>query len=307
MCDIIGDSAVIHRQAKEYFELSPDKRCAPSKTYKDGSCISTAHLEKIIAAYNKTQLPENIIDISDLPKHHTSHYRTLLVQILENKLSSICSDQICWTKQSFMKFLDAETKNELLHNTFRPAGPKKQFEWLSTIDINKVVVQYESKHPEFKFLGSEPIDFKTHGFFNDYRDVNRLLNGLLKKGKTKCGLIINLDKHNQDGSHWVSLYFDLINGLVYFSDSNGIVAPPQIKAFMREIEQFIRQNRGCEVIVKSNRTRHQNEDSECGVYSINFILRLLNGESFENITRDKLPDRIVNKCRTVYFHNVNVK
>ena len=44
--------------------------------------------------------------------------------------------------------------------------------------------------------------------------------------------------------------------------------------------------------IKFNQTRHQFKNSECGVYSINFILRLLKGETFEficdNITIKKM-------------------
>jgi hypothetical protein len=53
--------------------------------------------------------------------------------------------------------------------------------------------------------------------------------------------------------------------------------------------------------VEYNHNRHQFKNSECGVYSLNFILRLLNGESFENITKNGLLDDDVNLCRDVYF------
>ena len=52
-----------------------------------------------------------------------------------------------------------------------------------------------------------------------------------------------------------------------------------------------------------NKKRHQYKDSECGVYSINFILRLLHGEKFDEINGVRLPDDDVNKCRGTYFHN----
>ena len=50
-----------------------------------------------------------------------------------------------------------------------------------------------------------------------------------------------------------------------------------------------------------NHNRHQYKNSECGVYSLNFILRLLNGESFKNITENGLLDDAVNLCRDKYF------
>ena len=52
-----------------------------------------------------------------------------------------------------------------------------------------------------------------------------------------------------------------------------------------------------------NKTQHQKGNSECGVYSINFILRLLKGKSFDYITQKRLKDDKINKCRSVYFGN----
>jgi hypothetical protein len=50
-----------------------------------------------------------------------------------------------------------------------------------------------------------------------------------------------------------------------------------------------------------NKTRHQFKNSECGVYSVNFILRMLKGESFENICSNITSDDKVNECRKQYF------
>ena len=36
-------------------------------------------------------------------------------------------------------------------------------------------------------------------------------------------------------------------------------------------------------------------------YSMNFILRLLKGESFEQITNNITTDSEINRCRSVYF------
>ena len=55
------------------------------------------------------------------------------------------------------------------------------------------------------------------------------------------------------------------------------------------------------VEVDYNHNRHQYKNSECGVYSMNFIIRLLNGESFKNITENKTLDDPMNRCRDKYF------
>ena len=69
----------------------------------------------------------------------------------------------------------------------------------------------------------------------------------------------------------------------------------------RITESMEKEGKKCDV--RHNKTRHQRGSSECGVYSINFILRLLKGKTFDNVTRKRLSDDKVNKCRAIYFGN----
>jgi hypothetical protein len=116
-----------------------------------------------------------------------------------------------------------------------------------------------------------------------------------------------LDKHNQSGSHWVAAYADLKRGHVYFYDSYATKPKPEIRKFMRRVAEFCKKGMGLrKVVVDVNKIQHQYGNSECGVYSINFIVRLLGGTEFKKIENDKLSDNMVNKCRNVYFGNTSV-
>jgi hypothetical protein len=76
---------------------------------------------------------------------------------------------------------------------------------------------------------------------------------------------------------------------------------------MRRISIFCKEHMGInDLKVDYNKIQHQRENSECGVYSMNFILRLLKGDSFETICNSKIPDKQINKCRNVYFNNVKI-
>ena len=55
--------------------------------------------------------------------------------------------------------------------------------------------------------------------------------------------------------------------------------------------------------IKYNQIQHQFEDTECGVYSINFIVRLVGGETFTDITNNIKNDDFMNNCRKSYFKN----
>ena len=77
---------------------------------------------------------------------------------------------------------------------------------------------------------------------------------------------------------------------------------------MNKFYKFYKNNNpGKKCDMRHNPTRHQFKNSECGVYSINFILELLNGKSFDDICNTELPDNDINKLRKKIFRNVNFK
>jgi hypothetical protein len=59
--------------------------------------------------------------------------------------------------------------------------------------------------------------------------------------------------------------------------------------------------------IRFNRVQHQYGASECGVYSINFIVRLLRGDSFDTIHGGRIPDENINVCRKKYFNGYDKK
>jgi hypothetical protein len=85
--------------------------------------------------------------------------------------------------------------------------------WLSSEDIENVMRQYERKYTCFAFLGPSPVDYCTKDRGRNGAAVcNNLCNFQLenfeKAGKTKIGVIFNLDKSHQPGSHWVSMFIN---------------------------------------------------------------------------------------------------
>lgn len=289
--------------------------CAPGKTFQDGSCLSFESLTKIANKYNELNKTNPV-------KIHANKIE--LVNELKNIFYNSCNDnQVCWLKQKAVK----ETKDlDILKNTFRPIGPTHQYEWLSTTHIDDVVKQYENYYPSFKFLGAVPYDFEDLSVL-EVANIN--FDDLINKKKTKIGMIINLDTHNKGGSHWVALYLDLENNKIYFSDSAGNKPGKRIRKFNNKVISYIYnkiynselninnifnkikkkkyndekiKNILSNIDIRYNKIKHQHGTSECGVYSINFILRLAKGETFEEITGSRLPDEKVNKCRDVYFN-----
>ncbi len=291
------------------------KKCAPNKQFSDGSCFTLKDLKKMSISYNifvdDGKINSSKINIKNDKRH--------LLGELTSKLENICDNQICWLKQEFVK----KIKDKDLLNTFRPDGPEGKFEWLSTIHINDVMSQYEKKYNDFKFFGAVPIDFDDLPFLG-IKDIN--FDELYDSGKKKIGFVFNLDEHWKSGSHWVALYSDLEKKQIYFFDSYGKRPEKRIRNLVKRISNWCYKKKFCsnnkcdqnnssdsfmrpnskneienKINVEYNHNRHQYKGSECGVYSLNFILRQLNGDSFHEIVNKKTLDDQIHKCRDVYF------
>jgi hypothetical protein len=249
-----------------------------------------------------------------------------MVNQISKAFSKSCSNQTCWLRTDVVK----KIKNDDIHdNTFRPTGPSIGYDWLSTTNINDVVNQYEELHKDFVFLGALPNDFQELPILG-LNDID--FDDFIKDGKTKIGLVINLDTHDKTGSHWVALYTDLMEKQLYYFDSLGNKPGFRIRKFNNKILDYMykkKYNKNLEIgkIIKGirhkknksskyttllndklndfdiryNSIQHQKENSECGVYSINFIIRSVKGETFDEITQNITTDNEINECRKKYF------
>ncbi len=57
--------------------------------------------------------------------------------------------------------------------------------------------------------------------------------------------------------------------------------------------------------IRFNNIQHQFDNSECGVYSINFIISLAGGKDFDNVINNVTKDEEMNANRKIFFRNVN--
>ena len=118
---------------------------------------------------------------------------------------------------------------------------------------------------------------------------------------TKIGIIFNLDTHDKPGSHWVAMYMDLNKEVVYYFDSYGSSPPSEVQVLIERLQEQA-EELGFELKYDYCKTRHQYEHSECGVYSIYFIVQLLeNKKTFREIEQARIADEYVNSKRKYYF------
>ena len=265
-----------------------NKICAPGKGNKK-TCYSLESLKKIATSYNENHTDK--IEITDDIE--------VLYDVLKEKLQKFCSnDEKCWKGLPFVKQLEDE---EIEHLTFKPPKPQGQWAWLSTIDIDKVMAQLVNIDPTFKFLGAVPMDFDDLHVLG-IRNLNfrELEDSQIKH----VGIVFNTDEHYKSGEHWIAAYANFDKKQVYFFDSVGTMPEKRVTKFLARIVKHLIKTKKCklhEIDVMHNYLQHQKGNSECGVYCINFLRRLVRGETFEQIIQNRLSDEKVNQCRDVYF------
>jgi hypothetical protein len=195
--------------------------------------------------------------------------------------------------------LSSSEKASLRKNYLRPPQPKQWLKdpdmWLDSTNISAVLNQYEVSHKNFEFMGPFPIDF---GAPNPYKTSEThteecLMNEIctlsvkdsIQKGITSIGIVYNLDPHYKSGSHWVANFIDLKKKQCIYFDSYGMKAPHQVEKFMKWLTTH---DPEIKLYYSSRRLQHKN--TECGMFSLYFIIRMLYGDDFTAISRSKPTD-----------------
>jgi hypothetical protein len=281
--------------------------CAPGLKYEAGSCAKLSVLIELAKAYNySAQSKDHIQLVPNFETLNPKKYKAYLVSELNTRIGDNCTTQKCWTQQEFVKYMNEKAREEFMRHTFRPQSPQGKFEWLSTFDINDSMIQYEKKWSDFKFFGAVPMDFATLPAL-EVGNIN--YEKYMQMGKTKLGIIFNLDDHDEPGSHWVGMFTDMSKGHIFYFDSFAVKPEPRVRNLMRKQTRFLEQ-KGFpldKIRADYNRTQHQKGNSECGVYSMNFLIKMAKGEDFDKYCSNPTDDEKMNKCRRVYFDKYSKK
>ena len=274
-------------------------KCAPKAKNETlpYTCYTPKGLHKLKNIWNKKHPDRKI----------TSNRPRNIWRALQYALNKSCNRESCWLKQKFIKEnIDLETKEY----TFAPEAPKEwkenPNEWLTSIDILEVMKQYERTYKCFDFIGPSPIDYDKHIAYGEcvWEELCEFsLKKQLKEGKTKIGIIFNLDPHNKPGSHWVAMFIHTKKQEIYYLDSYGEKIPRQIKKFAKKVQkQSLKLGDKKEYKLIENKRRHQFSESECGMYSLYFIIQMLKGTTFKKFTSKRIKDSYMMKLRKIYFN-----
>jgi len=271
------------------------------------SCLTDKVLFELKESYNKSH-PSNIIKHSD-PKQIWN----------ELKKNLQCSKEDCWLDT----IPDMKIRNKIFKESFAPKQPYdwkyNSKTWLTNYDISAVLKQYEKPYKNFKLIGPTPIDFDKYPLskFGDcvWEELCEFnLQKYIDDNITKIGIIFNLDEHDKSGSHWVSMFVDLEDKLIFYMDSAGDSIPSEIQILAnRIIKQAHNLTSPFDMKLIFNEVPHQKGNSECGVYCLYFIITMLTNKKgnkeFKNLkekinffSKKRIPDSYIFKYRKKYFN-----
>jgi hypothetical protein len=270
----------------------------PKDQINEFSCYSNETLHKMRDLWNARH-PDAQIHTNSPKEIHN---------YLSEKLSRVCNKESCWMKQK-MEF--GKIKQDM-KESFAPESPyewkNNPNEWLSSIEIMNVMKQYEKAYKCFEFIGPSPIDFDTKMLYGEcvWEELCHFsLKNQLKNGKTKIGIIFNTDPHNKPGQHWISMFINIKKQQIFFFDSTGDKPAPEIMSLVdrikREGEDMTPKIR---VKFDSNEgIEHQYGNTECGVYSLFFIVHMLEDKlTTHYLKKHILKDKYMEKFRKIYFN-----
>jgi len=275
--------------------------CSPKSKgeVNDFSCYTNQSLYKLRDLWNARH-PDNKIN-SNSPKE--------IHQLISEKLIEICNKESCWIKQTG---LFGKVDHSLI-NSFAPLSPiewkKNPNEWLSSIDIINVMKQYEKAYKCFGFIGPSPIDFDTRKLYGEcvWNELcNFNLEHQIKEGKTKIGIIFNTDPHNKPGQHWFSMFINIKKKHIFFFDSTGNKPEKEIMELVNRIkDQGLKLKYKINFKFDSNEgIEHQYGSTECGMYSLYFIVHMLEDKTTEHYLKTHiLKDEYMTKFRNIYFND----
>lgn len=274
-------------------------RCSPKASVQEGmksgyTCYSLPQLRELTLAYNNLR--------PDAPLPIDKRTRAQLHRQLMKAMDQVCADEFCWAEKTNLKHKYKEI--------FRPIQPaewsRNKRTWLNTNDIVNVMKQYEDLHKTFRFLGVFPIDFTDRAPYGTcYGDemCDFHIDKLKEAKQNEFAFVLNLDKHDEPGSHWVAVYCNidpkLPNFGIFYYDSVGMKPGSYVSKFMENIRSQVNHK---DFVVSHNKIQKQFKNTECGMFSMIFLTQcLIKKASFHEICSYMPKDDDINKLRDLVY------
>jgi hypothetical protein len=231
-------------------------------------------------------------------KYNKTHKKKIMGKRDKDILKELATELSCQKESCITEKLGTGSTR------FAPKMPRSwltnENEWLSTLEFIDIFKGYEEANPDFLFLGVAASDYE-YKMSNGQCEINELCSldvRKLPKGVKKLGVVFNIDKHDQPGSHWVAMYISVKKKTVYYFDSAGSKILPSIYALYKQIHNQDHTYK----YVDNYPLIHQYGNNECGMYSIFFLIMMIYTEDYKYFTKKRWKDKTMNALRKKLFN-----
>lgn len=294
-----GSKSVNNETNNENLEDLKKKSCAPAAKYENGSCFDINSLIKIVEIHNKQNKSNPILfeeNAIELIEKDPILYKKTIVENINSRLKDKCNLEKCWIYHPLLNYdnTSRDTMLKIRHASLKPEKPKGK-DWLSNFDIWSVLNQYEKVYADFHGFVYNYDNFLKYGYhIPDFKVLE-------EKGKSRLGIVYNT------GAHWIPIFIDLGKGKIYNFDSRASKPEKDIPKLIKKAQKYILTKR-IEPDIRINKDIYQEGNDECGMYSILFIIKMLEpNSSYDEYCKwlkeikGGSEDEGINKLRDYFF------
>lgn len=242
--------------------------------------------------------------------------------IAEAKKATRCNTERCAVERLGDKIVAVIGRAEFtgnLANNFKVDGPLDTT-WLSNVHIDSVLKQWEVAYPTVFMYNFNMRNYMDWSFTADNQLVNQPdtlatvhFDALYRAGKTCAACIVNNDKYQGGGTHWMAIFVDARTpgkATCEFFNSAGNNPVPEFVSYLvrtaREIENMKVDAKGKPCtwradIKRITRRRHQQSTTECGLYSLFYVWARINGVSWQYFLDNPIDDQLMFEFRHHLF------
>ena len=221
-----------------------------------------------------------------------------------------CKTESCVLKKKFSN----NVVNSILETRFKAEGPKNSTQLLSNFNIDNTLTRWAL---EFDFFF--PCPFAMMDFDNTHEPFSIVsipdvymgeyvmkLSGKHIKRKNKCfGCIINTDISTGPGKHWTAAFVDMRSNVASIEYFNSVANPPvkAITIWMERTKNDLMKSGLFSTVISIPVTTidHQQDDTECGVYSLYYIRCRLEGKPYTFFQDKPISDKFMIEFRKYLF------
>jgi hypothetical protein len=232
--------------------------------------------------------------------------RALIVEDMK-KVLGVANEAEIYENRSFQNYIGYTRAKKILNLEFKPPGPANGTALLDNFNIDETLQRWahianDEFGKKFYHIPFQMIDFDKTGTELSKLDIS----DLIKKGYDSFGVVLNTDVSSGRGIHWFCLYGDLRADpvrLEYFN-SSGYPPKPEVQVWLeRQIINLKKSGINAEYVYATGGRQIQYSKTECGVWSLVYILSRLTDHPFHWIAQVGANDEDMISFRARLFRS----